>query len=259
MMKPIYRQLQREAIRIAEKYPEPAFYRDHADAVNRSREFFAADPMVCRLFEYVSRVIDDDYGHGLAHVRSVALDAGALIVIEGQQARFSEDALIHRLRLAHFAGLLHDICRKSDNHAEAGAVFAEKVLAAYPFSDSDVAEICLAIRNHEAFGENNTGGTTAGGQLLSDCLYDADKFRWGPENFTQTIWGMVSYLNISVDQFLSHYPRGMAYLKKIRETFRTATGRRYGPDFIDLGIAIGNDLYERIRTAYADQPNASGS
>ncbi|MGM0452521.1 MAG: hypothetical protein ACQERN_05100 [Thermodesulfobacteriota bacterium] len=258
-MKSIYRQLQKEAIRVAEKYPPPAFYTDHADKVRQSQRFFNSDPMVCRGFEYVRNTIDDDYGHGLAHVKNVAIDAGALLLIEGGAISCSEPGLTHGLRMAHFAGLLHDICRKEENHAEAGAVFAEKVLPAYSFSDSDVADICRAIRNHEAFGENNTRDADRSGQLLSDCLYDADKFRWGPENFTQTIWGMVAYLDISVPQFLAHYPRGMAYLKKIRKTFRTRTGRLYGPQFIDFGIAIGNELYDIIRTAYADYPEPPSS
>lgn len=251
-MKPIYSQLQKEAIRIAEKYPPPDFYADHADELRRSQRFFNSDPMVCHVFEYVRRTIDDDYGHGLVHVKNVALDAGALLLIEGRQGSYSADGLTGGLRMAHFAGLLHDICRKAENHAEVGAVFAEKTLQAYSLSGSEVADICLAIRNHEAFGENNTRDADQNGQLLSDCLYDADKFRWGPENFTQTIWDMVAYLDISLHQFLAHYPRGMAYLKKIRETFRTRTGRLYGPQFIDLGIAIGNELYDVIRTAYAD-------
>jgi hypothetical protein len=52
---------------------------------------------------------------------------------------------------------------------------------------------------------------------------------------------------------LDHYPRGMALLKKIRGTFRSVTGRRYGPQFIDLGIAIGEELYRIIRTDFANQ------
>ncbi len=244
-MKEIYKRLQQEAIRIAGKYPPPDFYADFAEEIERSQRFFNTDSAIGSIYEYVAGTIEDDYGHGIDHVREVALDAGALTLIEGGRLKIPETYLIDRLRLAQCAGLLHDIRRKAKKHAEAGAIAAREILCDYKFSEDDVADICLAIRNHEAFGENNQSATDAG-SLLSDSLYDGDKFRWGPENFTRTIWGMVSFLGISVDQFLEHYPRGMAFLSRIRSTFRTPTGKAYGPQFIDLGLAIGNDLYEQV-------------
>lgn len=247
-MKEIFRKFQQEAIRIADRYPVPAFYIDFKDAVGRSRQFFDSDPVIDRLHSYVKGVIENDFGHGLEHVREVALDAGALILIEQDIPEHPEPGQCQGLRMAHCAGLLHDIRRKVRNHAEAGAEAADGILRAYPFTDAEVGHICRAIRNHEAFGENRTEGCCGAGALLSDCLYDADKFRWGPENFTRTVWGMISSMDVSVETFMDHYPRGMAFLQKIRSTFRTRTGKLYGPQFIDLGLAIGNDLYEVIRT-----------
>jgi hypothetical protein len=46
----------------------------------------------------------------------------------------------------------------------------------------------------------------------------------------------------------------MALLKKIRGTFRSRTGRRYGPQFIDMGIAIGEELYQVILTDFITPP-----
>ena len=62
---------------------------------------------------------------------------------------------------------------------------------------------------------------------------------------------MVAFLNPSLKRFISHYPEGMALLKKIRSTFRSPTGRRYGPQFIDLGISIGEELYRVILSDFA--------
>ncbi len=250
-MNRLYERLQQEAIRIANLYPVPDFYRDFAGAVRASRRFFDGDAIVAELWQFVSETIENDFGHGLTHVYHVALDAGTLAQIESASVCGRDEQIEHRVRMAQAAGLLHDIKRKEKNHARAGAEYARRLLCYFPFSGSDTEAICLAIGNHEAFGVNQKGRTRAS-ELLSDCLYDADKFRWGPENFTQTLWAMVSYHDVPLDRFLSHYPRGMAYLKKIRNTFRTPTGRRYGPQFIDLGIAIGEELHELIYREFAD-------
>ena len=89
------------------------------------------------------------------------------------------------------------------------------------------------------------------GDLVSGCLYDADKFRWGPDNFADTLWCMVFYRNPTLAEFLAGYPQGLASLHRIKNTFRTITGRRYGPQFIDIGIAIGEDLLKVIKTEFS--------
>ena len=80
-------------------------------------------------------------------------------------------------------------------------------------------------------------------QFLSDALYDADKFRWGPDNFTEMLWDMVEYRKASLDAVLKRFLKGMEGIERVRETFRTRTGRIYGPDFIDRGIEIGMKFY----------------
>lgn len=252
-MNAIYVKIQEQAEKIAAQYPPADFYRDFADQMEYSLDFFSTDPVVCELYAYVSENIEDDFGHGLAHVRKVAHDAGALAVIEGGQREGMTPggALRHRVRLAHCAGLLHDIRRKHKQHAREGAVFSKKVLAGYPFSDAEITDICLAIENHEAFGETKRCRTAAG-TLLSDCLYDADKFRWGTENFTHTVWAMVAYAHIPINQFMSLYPKGVSFLEKIKTTFRTPTGQKYGPQFIDLGLGVGQDIYRFIQREFAE-------
>jgi len=41
----------------------------------------------------------------------------------------------------------------------------------------------------------------------------------------------------------------MEGIGKIRDTFRTPTGRTYGPDFIEKGLQIGKKIYELFRGA----------
>lgn len=256
-MKKIYRQLQNEAIRIARKYPAPGFYRDFENEIACSSRFFSADAPTRQIHAHIVEKIENDYGHGIDHARKVALDAGALVLIEGGESGYGDAPLTRLLRGALCAGLLHDICRKEKNHAKAGAKKAGRILADYGFPEKDISEICLAIANHQAFGDNRSSPTKEGG-ILSDSLYDADKFRWGPENFTHTVWSMVNYMDISLADFMKHFPRGMNFLKLIRSTFRTPTGQKYGPRFIDIGLAIGDDLYECIRSEYAEHMAETG-
>ncbi|RJP91433.1 MAG: HD domain-containing protein [Desulfobacteraceae bacterium] len=255
-MNSIYEKIRNQALDIASRYPATAFYQNFPEQVAFSLRTFESDPVVGALHDFVAGHTEDDFGHGLHHAVKVAQDAGALAAIEGRcfssgnDGFISDDQMGHRVRMAQCAGLLHDIRRKHKNHAQEGAVFAEKVLERYAFSRHDIMDVCLAIENHEAFKETKPGRSLEG-SLLSDCLYDADKFRWGVENFTHTVWAMVSYANIPIRKFMDAYPSGIVFLEKIKTTFRTPTGKIYGPEFIDQGLSLGEQLYSYIQTEFA--------
>jgi hypothetical protein len=147
--------------------------------------------------------------------------------------------------LAHLAGLLHDIKRAEKDHARAGAREASRILTGFALKENECSSITQAIANHEAFQTPDALDEQAS-QLLSDALYDADKFRWGPDNFTETLWAMLDARKASLTAVLPRFPKGMEGLLRIRETFRTPTGREYGPDFIDLGLEVGRRFYEEM-------------
>jgi hypothetical protein len=249
-MLPVYDDMKRRARRIVSRFPPPAFYRQYAGECELSGNYFHTDPILQNLKDYVGLNLEDDFGHGLQHSVKVAVDAGALMMIEGRLAGYTESIVQRRTCLVQCAGLLHDIHRKHADHATKGALRARRVLEGYPFSGPEIEDVCLAIRNHEAF-KSVVPVNTPECTLLADCLYDADKFRWGPDNFTDTLWDMVSFFNPPLATFMQHYPEGMAKLEKIRTTFRTATGKHYGPQFIDLGLAIGEELYRLIRSEFS--------
>lgn len=249
----LFAQLREQARQIASRFPPTDFYRDHAAAVDASRALFESDALVSVLRQNVCVRLEDDFGHGLLHAAKVALDAGALTHIEGRAAGYSGAYLARRICIAHCAGLLHDIQRKQANHAEQGAGRARELLAGYPLAADEIEDVCIAIRNHEAF-KSTVDVNTREGAVLSDCLYDADKFRWGPDNFTDTLWDMIAFTRPALSDFMKRYPAGMASLARIKSTFRTPTGRRYGPQFIDLGIAIGEELYQAIRNQSCNLP-----
>lgn len=238
------------ARQIAAEIGVPRFYREHGREVSLSRDLFAAEPLVAAAVGIVEEQ-GERLGHGFSHVRKVAVDMGALILAE--EGLFPPDGRIRRwVLLAHLAGLFHDLRRDQKDHAERGAEEAERLLASFPLTRGEREGIIGAIRNHEAFRPVRPAAGPAA-QLLSDALYDADKFRWGPDNFTETLWAMVIPLGIPRRALLPRFLAGLEGIAKIRESFRTATGRQYGPDFVDRGLLIGRRLYEALKRDLAQE------
>ena len=250
-MQLIYARLRERARQIVSAFPPPDFYQDESRAYEFSKRFLKNDPAIKKLQGFVADHLEDNFGHGLQHAVKVTIDAGALLYIEGQDAGYSRSMLERRIRVVHCPGLLHDIQRKKKEHAKLGAARARAILKDYPLAPNEIDDVCRAIHNHEAF-KNGILITTSKGALVSDCLYDADKFRWGPDNFTDTLWDMISFYNPPLSKFMARYPQGMEGLEKIKTTFRTRTGKKYGPRIIDLGLAIGEKLYAVIQSEFSD-------
>ncbi len=235
--------LKRRANYLASRYQLPAFYSRFYHHHARVRHIFFSDPLVCIIREYVEKELDEArlMGHGLDHSRKVSWDCGALISIEFSGFLNNRDSR-RLIILGIIAGLFHDICRLEDNHAELGAQKAARVLRDFPVSQEEIEIISRAIRNHEAFVKPVPCGSPVA-QVISDCLYDADKFRWGVDTFTHTLWQMVSYKNLSIRDLIDRFPWGLDGIRKIQNTFRTQTGRLFGPEIIEQGLMLGKELY----------------
>jgi hypothetical protein len=249
-MQPIYHQIRQRARQIILRHPTPILYHDHSVADEASKQYFDSSRDIKKLLSLLARTLENDFGHGLMHAVKVSHDAGTLMVIEARQSGCDEEALSRLVCLAQTAGLLHDVKRKKKDHSSHAAAHAKKLLKKYSYSAEEIDYISTAIQNHEAFKEP-IDASSPKGELLSNCLYDADKFRWGPDNFHDTLWDMVSYFNPPLTKFMEGYPQGMAKIKSIKTTFRTPTGQKYGPQFIDLGLAIGEELYEVIQKEFS--------
>jgi hypothetical protein len=228
------------ARKIARSIEIPRFYQEKIREVERSRRLFRSSPLVRECLTLVTKR-EDRIGHGIVHVRKVAIDAGAISLIENGHV-LPKPEVRRMVLLAHIAGVLHDIRRLEKDHARVSAGEAAKLLAIFDLSAHEVAAITGAIGNHEAFRPADPLKDPAA-RFLSDALYDADKFRWGPDNFTEMLWDMVEYRKASLDAVLTRFLKGMEGIKRIRDTFRTCTGKIYGPDFIDRGIEIGMKFY----------------
>lgn len=247
-MDEIYRLIRERARQLVAGFPEPDYYRDHVSEAKESRIFLKTDPVVVKIFTFVSGKVENNFGHGIYHALKVAQDAGSLAIIESRKMGLDTETSRRNLLMAQCAGLLHDIKRNHKDHALKSAEFTNDFLKGYPFSKEEIGIIVNAIKNHEAFREVEEWEDFS---LISDCLYDADKFRWGPDNFTHTVWEIVSSANIPLSLFLANYHRGINCIVRIRDTFRSETGKKYGPGFIDIGISVGEKLYEIIKSEFA--------
>ncbi len=228
------------SLRVVAEHGEPRFYLEKAAEVAESRALFEEEPLVQRCREMVEEM-QGGFGHGLQHSYKVAIDAGAILLIEERATGDHPRNVI----LAHLAGLLHDIRRKKKNHAREGAEEARRLLGGFEVTEREREAICVAIANHEAF-KDQLPTRDDDAQSLSDALYDADKFRWGPDNFAVTLWDMVEPFNIPLPALLQNFERGMDVIERVRSSFRSRTGREYGPDFIDMGMRIGFKIYEEL-------------
>ncbi len=247
--------LQREAERIASRRELPEFYVRFKAPLALARKLYFGHPLVVLLRQQVEPIMHDDLGHGVYHCMQVSHDTAALIYLELENDPIDAMHLERLMVLGQLAGLLHDISRNEDNHAEAGARVAAKILKDFPLSREEVVCICRAIRNHEAFLDP-LPCEHPWSQLVSDCLYDADKFRWGADNFTHTLWHMVNHRGIAVSELIERFPWGMTGVERIQETFRTPTGSQYGPEIIEKGIAIGKEIYRYLVRRHGENDGA---
>jgi hypothetical protein len=239
-----YRLARTLAGEIAAGFEAPKFHLDLGREREKSLKTLHADPILEKS-RRIAIARDENYGHGLDHVEKVAADAGAIVQRECALRGDSDGQIERSLFLVQLASLLHDIQRRVPDHAQRSAETAAEILLDFPVSEHERGWIVGSIRNHEAFIEP-TPMDSPESQLLSDALYDADKFRWGPDNFTDTLWEMVSPEDVPMRALLAHFSKGMKGVKKISTTFRSSTGKEYGPEFIEIGIAIGHKLHEEL-------------
>ncbi len=223
----------------------PSFYSAMDAELAFARDVFFSHPLIIRCREDVLPFLNDGFGHGIAHSKKVAIEACALVLAEG--APMGMDTARRLSLLAMLAGLLHDSCRLEGEHASRGAELALLVLQDYPLLDREKQMISCAIGCHEAFSEPAVF-ENADAQLLADALYDADKFRWGPDNFITTLWEICNYQDWTLGQILDRFPAGLEVIASVQNTFRTPSGKIYGPEFIDLGLTMGKKIYQIIQT-----------
>lgn len=239
MDKSLYADIRKKAAELREKQCTPLFYKEKKAELNRSEEIAEASEIV----QFVKDLIIQRggvLGHGHGHAEKVAIEAGALVYCE-RGINEQSDPLTRNILVA---GYLHDICRNEKEHPQKGAHEAELVLKER-LSEKEVAMVAFAIKSHEAFKKHEVLDDDDS-MLLANALYDADKFRWGPDNFTYTIWDMAESMKLPLEYLVQNFERGVGVINDAKDTFRTNTGRKYGPEFIDIGLKIGEELFQYL-------------
>ncbi|RME62925.1 MAG: hypothetical protein D6778_10395, partial [Nitrospirae bacterium] len=194
-MEALYRKLKEEAEKLRANIPEPSFYKLYRVELDKSLTALTTSDILRHCINHLN-ITQEGLGHGFEHSRAVAIEAGALVLIEAKNYGVPEREKQKLVLLAHIAGLLHDIKRGQKNHAVLASQEVPKHLDCLDLNPDEIEYIRVDIRNHEAFHDTVPPPDNRG-KLLSDCLYDADKFRWGPDNFTTTIWQMLEYGKVS--------------------------------------------------------------
>jgi len=251
-MKDIYEEMIAASREIAASFPQPSFYARCREPLHLSRSLFDEDAHVRKCRTLILNELKDDLGHGIDHSEKVALEAGALAYIEGERLSLEGSSRREACLLVQIAGLLHDLRRDEKDHAKASASAASRMLQEFSIFPEKRDYIVQAIANHEAFVEPKRIDSPVG-QMISDALYDGDKFRWGPDNFTQTLWQMLRSSRTRIAPVIRRFPKGMEGIAGIKETFRTETGKIYGPEFIELGLKIGWKIYQFLHERFSEE------
>lgn len=232
-----------EAAKLAAGLPEPPFYAACAEQLDLSRELFFDKRAILKLQEEIIPFLYDDFGHGIQHAKKVAIEAGAIIFAEiggENMARARRLAL-----LAQMAGLLHDVCRMEENHAERAAEIARRTLESYPLEPAEIEAVAFAISDHAGSAPAKTTADPDA-RLVADALYDADLLRFGSDVFASALWEFCDYEEATPARLLDCFPQALGHIDTAARSFRTRTGKRYGPECLAQGQALGKALSERL-------------
>ena len=92
--------------------------------------------------------------------------------------------------------------------------------------------------------------------LLAGALYDADKFRFGPDIFATTLWELCECDEWSLEQIAERFAEGPRLAREFAGTFRTREGRRYGPQLMAEGLVLAEEFTRMLASALASPKEA---
>ncbi|XPV76418.1 MAG: hypothetical protein ACNI27_00485 [Desulfovibrio sp.] len=238
-----------EAKRIVAELPAPAFYDDCDSEVEFSRKLFFQHPVLARLQEDALNFLYDETRFGIIHAKNVAIDACAIVLVEGQLASADENR--HLALLAQISGMLHDISLHEEEPSIQNSEAAAVVLRQYDLTDRDRKLIDLAISHHE-WGDFSFEDDYEA-ELLCGAVHDADKFRWGPDIFSTAFWKGCNYQQADSAQMIKCFEQSFGTISDYRDNFKTICGRSYGSELLEFGENAGTAILEYMKRLAAVQ------
>ncbi len=153
--------------------------------------------------------------------------------------------------LAILAGLLHDATRLDEDGEAKAAELSRSILAQYPLTDEERDIIARAIRDHE-IRDGYIPPCDPRAALLSAALYDADKFRYGPDIYVTSLWEFCDYEDMPTPHALKCLSAAENRLPELSGTFRSRPGRSFGEEHLECGARLMPHLTDNLRNVLAD-------
>jgi len=243
-MDPRIFELKRHARELSASRPQPAFILECAEELSHASNIFFDHPLMLRLQNDAIAFLNDPLGLGVEHGKRVAMDAAALVLAE--PSGLDQEQRRRIALLAEMAGLLHDALRHEDDHPDKGADLCLRILRGYPLAPEERMWIAQAVSLHEADQPQTEAGPECA-RLLCGAVHDADRFRFGPDIFTTTLWEFCECDEWTLEEIAQTFPKGPKHAESCMHGFRTEQGRRYGPALISEGLTLAKG-YERLLT-----------
>ena len=246
--------MKRRAKDLSAARPHQPYFHDLANELAHAKDIFFDNSMVLHMQGDALVFLDEACGLGVEHAKKVAVDTAALILAE--PSGLNQDERRRMAILAELAGLLHDATRHEEDHAAQGADLAMRLLRGYAISSEERLWVAQAIAEHE----NPNGSAPIGPEpalLLAAALYDADKFRYGPDIFATTLWELCECDEARLEDIALIFPEGPRKARGYIDTFRTVEGRRHGPQLLAEGLSLAEELTRMLeRTLAASTSNS---
>jgi len=248
-------ELKRRAKSLAAGRPQSGFNLDCAEEIGHASTIFFEHPMMQRLQNDALGFLNEPCGIGVEHGKRVAIDAAALVLAE--PTGLDQEERRRLALLAEMAGLLHDTMRFEDDHADKGADLAMRLLRGYSLSPEERLWIAQAVALHETVLPLAEVGPESA-RLLSGVVFDADRFRFGPDYFITTLWELCDCDEWSLEDIAKTFPEGRKRAEAARSGgFRTEQGRRYGPALITEGLALASEFERFFEQALEDAASSN--
>lgn len=242
-------EIKRRARDLVAARPLPAFCLDCAEELGHASSLFFDHPLMLRLQADALGFLNEACGLGVEHGKRVAIDAAAIVLAEPSD--LSADERRRLSLLAEMAGLLHDALRFEDDHAEKGADLCMRILRGYALEPEERLWIAQAVALHESpLPMADTG--PLGARLLAGALHDADRFRFGPDIFSATLWELCDCDEWPLEDIARKFPEGPAMAARLKDSFRTVQGASYGPALLAEGLALAEGCQRLFAQALAD-------